>query len=62
MSDTAEFTDAELVTEIVRLLRLGAARADSPGPYDELLNVIDRDPEQFVRLLATGAGMAYPLR
>jgi hypothetical protein len=62
MSATEAFTDTELVTEIVRLLRSGAARSDTAGPHDKLLDVIDRHDEQIVRLLATGAGMTYPLR
>jgi hypothetical protein len=61
MSATCTITDTELVTEVVRFLRRGAARADWAGPYDDFLDLIDRHDEQLVRLLATGAGMAYPL-
>ena len=61
MSATCTITDTELVTEVVRFLRQGSARADWAGPYDDFLDLIDRHDEQLVRLLATGAGMAYPL-
>jgi hypothetical protein len=61
MSAATMIPDTELVTEVVRFLRLGAARADLAGPYDDFLDLVDRHDEQIVRLLATGAGMPYPL-